>query len=77
MARAWDEAVAFEVAPYLTAAPGAVAASKALLFRLASPIGAATIEMTAKALADQWETEEGTQGIAAFFDRRPAPWAGG
>ena len=70
-----DEAVEFEIAPYLSAAPGAVAASKALLFRLASPIDAATIEMTAMALADQWETEEGAAGIAAFFERRPAPWA--
>jgi len=72
-----DAAVEAEIAPYLTAAPGAVAASKALLFRLASPIGDATIAMTAQALADQWETEEAGQGIAAFFDRRPAPWAGG
>jgi len=72
-----DAAVEAEIAPYLTAAPGAVAASKALLFRLASPISDATIAMTAQALADQWETEEAGQGIAAFFDRRPAPWAGG
>jgi methylglutaconyl-CoA hydratase len=70
-----DTAIEAEIAPYLTAAPGAVAASKALLFRLARPIDAATIEMTAKALADQWETEEAAEGIAAFFDRRPAPWA--
>jgi methylglutaconyl-CoA hydratase len=33
--------------------------------------------MTAKALADQWETEEAAQGIAAFFEKRPAPWAKG
>jgi methylglutaconyl-CoA hydratase len=72
-----DTAVEAEIAPYLSAAPGAVAASKALLFRLARPIDAATIEMTAKALADQWETEEAAQGIAAFFEKRPAPWAKG
>jgi len=72
-----DAAVEAEIAPYLSAAPGAVAASKALLFRLARPIDAATIEMTAKALADQWETEEAAQGIAAFFEKRPAPWAKG
>jgi methylglutaconyl-CoA hydratase len=72
-----DAAVEAEVAPYLSAAPGAVAASKALLFRLARPIDAATIAMTAEALADQWETPEGAQGIAAFFERRPAPWAQG
>ena len=72
-----DATVEAEITPYLTAAPGAVAASKALLFRLAQPIDAATIEMTATALADQWETEEAAQGIAAFFERKPAPWARG
>lgn len=69
-----DAAVEAEVAPYLGAAPGAVAASKALLFRLAQPIDDATIAMTATALADQWETDEAAQGIAAFFERRSAPW---
>ncbi len=72
-----DAAVEAEIAPCLSAAPGAAAASKALLFRLARPIDDATIEMTAAALADQWETEEAAQGIAAFFDKRPAPWAKG
>jgi len=72
-----DAAVEAEITPYLSAAPGAVAASKALLFRLASPIDAKIIAMTAEALADQWESEEAAQGIAAFFERRPAPWAGG
>ncbi len=70
-----DAAVEAEVVPYLNAAPGAVATSKALLFRLARPIDEATIAMTATALADQWETEEAAQGIAAFFAREPAPWA--
>jgi methylglutaconyl-CoA hydratase len=70
-----DAAVEAEIAPYLTAAPGAVAAAKALLFRLARPIDAATIAMTATTLADQWESEEAAQGIAAFFEKRPAPWA--
>ena len=72
---ALDQAVEAEVAPYLTAAPGAVGASKALLFRLASPIDDAVIAMTATALADQWETDEAAQGITAFFAREPAPWA--
>ena len=72
-----DAAVEAEIAPYLTAAPGAVAAAKALLFRLVRPIDDATIAMTATALADQWETEEAAAGIAAFFEKRPAPWAKG
>jgi methylglutaconyl-CoA hydratase len=72
-----DTAIEAEIAPYLTAAPGAVAASKALLLRLARPIDDATIAMTASALADQWESAEAAAGIAAFFDRRPAPWTQG
>ena len=72
-----DAAIEAEIAPYLSAAPGAAAASKALLFKLAQPIDAAIIGMTATALADQWETEEAAQGIAAFFAREPAPWAKG
>ena len=72
-----DTAIEAEIAPYLTAAPGAVAASKALLMRLGRPIDNATIAMTASALADQWESAEAAAGIAAFFDRRPAPWTQG
>lgn len=71
-----DAAVEAEIAPYLAAAPGAVAASKALLFRLRPVADDATIAMTAGLLADQWETEEAAQGIAAFLERRPMPWAG-
>ncbi len=74
---ALDEAVEAEVAPYLAAAPGAVAASKKLLSRLVPTADDETIAMTAQMLADQWETEEAAQGIAAFLERRPAPWAGG
>jgi methylglutaconyl-CoA hydratase len=72
-----DTAIEAEIAPYLTAAPGAVAASKALLMRLGRPIDNATIAMTASALADQWESAEAAAGIAAFFDRCPAPWTQG
>lgn len=72
-----DAAVEAEIAPYLAAAPGAVAASKALLFRLRPTADEATIAMTASLLADQWETEEAREGIAAFLERRPVPWATG
>lgn len=71
-----DAAVERQVAPYLSSAPGAVAEAKALLRRLAPPIDDALIQRTAEALADRWETEEAREGIAAFFDKRPAPWAG-
>ncbi|MGF1502971.1 MAG: crotonase/enoyl-CoA hydratase family protein [Paracoccaceae bacterium] len=73
---ALDEAVAETVRPYLATAPGAVAEAKALLRRLAPPIPEATIAASVEALADRWETEEARAGVAAFFDKRPAPWAG-
>ncbi len=75
-ADALDAAVERQVAPYLAAAPGAVAEGKALVRALAPPIDDAVIERTAEALADRWETEEAAAGISAFFDKRPAPWAG-
>ncbi|MEM6906226.1 MAG: crotonase/enoyl-CoA hydratase family protein, partial [Pseudomonadota bacterium] len=50
-----DGAIAAEVKPYLEAAPGAVAASKALVRDLAPPITDALIEETIKRLADTWE----------------------
>ncbi|HUF87818.1 MAG TPA: crotonase/enoyl-CoA hydratase family protein [Thermohalobaculum sp.] len=71
-----DAAVEAEITPYLAAAPGAVAASKALLFRLRPTADDATIALTAGLLADQWESEEARTGIAAFLERRPMPWAG-
>jgi len=71
---ALDAAVEAEIAPYLSAAPGAVAASKALVRRFSPPIGEAELEATAAALADQWETAEADEGIAAFFARRAPGW---
>jgi methylglutaconyl-CoA hydratase len=69
-----DAAVEAEIAPYLAAAPSAVAAAKALVHRFSPPIGESELQATATALADQWETSEAAEGIAAFFDRRPPPW---
>ncbi|WP_420013696.1 crotonase/enoyl-CoA hydratase family protein [Tateyamaria sp.] len=68
------EAVEAEVAPYLTCAPGAVAAAKALARQLGPRIDAETIEMTIQALKSRWETEEAAEGIGAFFDKRKAAW---
>ena len=70
-----DAAVEAEVAPYLACAPGAVAASKALARHMGPCIDEDVIEHTIAALARQWETAEGRDGVAAFFDKRPAPWA--
>jgi methylglutaconyl-CoA hydratase len=37
---------------------------------------AAAIEETVERLTDIWETAAARVGIAAFFEKRPAPWVG-
>lgn len=63
-----------EVGPYLSCAPGAVAAAKALARRLGPRIDEGTIAITIDALTDRWNTEEAAEGIGAFFDKRKAGW---
>lgn len=70
-----DGAVEAEVAAYLACAPGAVAAAKELARALGPRVDAATIDMSIDALAARWDTQEAADGIAAFFDKRPASWA--
>lgn len=70
-----DAAIEAEIAPYLSAAPGAVAEAKALVRRIAAPVKPAMIEDSIAALVTRWESAEASEGIAAFFDRRPPPWA--
>ena len=70
-----DAAVAAEVAPYLSCAPGAVARSKALLRSLGPVIDETVIEATIAALVAAWEDPEAAEGIGAFFDKRPPGWA--
>jgi methylglutaconyl-CoA hydratase len=72
---ALDDAVEAEVAPYLSCAPGAVRDGKRLLRDLSGRVSAEQVDHAVGALVDRWETEEARDGIAAFFDRRPAPWA--
>lgn len=69
-----DAAVEAEIAPYLSAAPGAVAASKALVRSLGPKIDAETIDITIEALKARWESEESAEGIGAFFEKRKAAW---
>ena len=71
-----DAAVEAEVKPYLAAAPGAVAASKALARRLGPVIDDAVIADTVARLADTWEGDEAQAGVLAFLDKRRPPWAG-
>ncbi|MEM8788069.1 MAG: crotonase/enoyl-CoA hydratase family protein [Pseudomonadota bacterium] len=69
-----NAAVETALAPYLKAAPHAVAASKALARRLGPRIDDALIEETISALADTWEGAEAQAGVGAFFAKSPPPW---
>lgn len=73
---ALEDAVEAEVAPYLSVAPGAVADAKRLVRRLGPVLDDAAIDATIAALVARWESDEAAEGIAAFFDRRKAPWQG-
>jgi methylglutaconyl-CoA hydratase len=70
-----DAAIEAEVAPYLSVAPQAVGAAKALARSLGPQISAATIDDTISRLADTWEQEEAKHGIAAFLNKEPPRWA--
>lgn len=69
-----DAAVEREVVPYLSCAPGAVAAAKQLARDLGPRIDDAVVAHTIAALSARWETEEAAEGIGAFFDKRKASW---
>lgn len=69
-----DDAVAAAVDPYLSCAPGAVAAAKALLRGFAAPIDAAVIEASINALIACWDGAEAEEGISAFFEKRSPSW---
>lgn len=71
-----DRAIEAEIAPYLAAAPGAVAAGKRLVADLATPVDADQVALTVAALIARWESPESAEGIAAFFDRRKPRWEG-
>jgi methylglutaconyl-CoA hydratase len=71
---ALDEAVEAEIAPYLSAAPGAVAEGKRLVAELAATVDEAQIAATIEALVARWESDESAEGIGAFFDKRKAAW---
>ena len=73
---ALDDAIEAEIAPYLAAAPGAVAEGKALVRALGPRIDAAMIDETVAALVRRWESPESAEGIAAFFDKRAPSWRG-
>jgi methylglutaconyl-CoA hydratase len=69
-----DDAVEAEIMPYMACAPGAVRDAKRLLRELSGVVSQDKVDFAIDALADRWETAEARDGIAAFFDKRPAPW---
>ena len=72
-----DAAVAAVVAAHLEAAPGAVAATKALIRDVAAAAPADHVALTSARLADAWESAEGQIGIDAFLSRQTPPWRSG
>lgn len=62
-----------EIQAYLLCAPGAVAAAKTALLRSAPD--QAAIEASIDALEARWSDPETAAGLAAFFERKPPPWA--
>jgi methylglutaconyl-CoA hydratase len=60
----------------MACAPGAVAASKALVDDIAGlPIDEELLEETARLIADRRASEEGQEGVRAFLDKRKPGWA--
>lgn len=69
-----DATVEAEVTPYLSCAPGAVAAAKAMARGLGPRLDDDVIDHTIAQLVARWETDEAAEGIGAFFDKRNAAW---
>ena len=71
---ALDQAIEDEIAPFLQAAPGAIAAAKAQCRALGPRIDEAVIEDSIDRLVAVWEGSEAPEGINAFFDKRKPGW---
>lgn len=69
-----DDAIADEVEPFLSCAPGAVADAKALIREVVPAPDQALIDKTVGLLVKRWESDESAEGIAAFFERRKPRW---
>lgn len=69
-----DNAIKAEVQPYLSVAPRAVGAAKALARRLGPRIDKDATNETIQRLADIWESDEAREGIDAFLTKRRANW---
>ena len=74
-ADALDITIEQEISNALKAGPNAMAAAKALLRSFSQQNEwQAQNDLAINALADCWERQETQEGIAAFFNKRPAPW---
>jgi methylglutaconyl-CoA hydratase len=69
-----DTALGDYVREILTSAPGAVAAAKELIARVAGRAPSDVADLTAETIARHRASDEGQHGMQAFLGKRPAPW---
>lgn len=69
-----DAAVEEELKYVLQCGPGAIAATKKLIFYVDSHDTDTNLIYTANLLADTWESEEGQEGIHCFFNKMTPSW---
>jgi methylglutaconyl-CoA hydratase len=70
-----DEAVAGYVREILSAAPGAIAAAKALIREVSGRSVADATPVTSAAIAKRRVSPEGQEGLRAFLDKRKPSWS--
>jgi methylglutaconyl-CoA hydratase len=71
-----DSAVDERVRELLQAAPGAVAAAKALVREVAGRAPADVRDLTAARIAERRASAEGQEGLRAFLEKRKPGWTG-
>lgn len=69
-----DAAVEKEIGYVLQCGPGAIAATKKLIFYVDTHDTDTSMIYTANLLADTWESEEGQEGINCFFNKETPSW---
>lgn len=69
-----DETVTAFVRKFLSAGPGAIAAAKDLIARIAATPDSDLLRVTAEAIADRRASAEGQEGLHAFLDKRKPRW---
>ena len=70
-----DRLVEEEVSAYLACSPQAVAQAKALALELANAPNADDVDKSIEALLTRWESQDTRDGLDAFFNKTPPPWA--